>query len=237
VTRLGEIFSVAVLVPAFNEQRTIEAVVTGALPHVDSVLVVDDGSTDGTAEAARRAGAEVISHARNLGKGCAVRTGLERILTRGHTHVLLMDGDLQHLPADIPRLLDAAASTGGSPPGDARIDLVIGERVFDRSRMPASRYYSNVIGSRALSWLIGTRIRDSQSGFRLVRCDALRGLALESTAYEIETEMLIKLVRRGRRVGRVSVSVSYDGGPSKLRPIRDTTRTCFLAVYYRYLAG
>jgi glycosyltransferase involved in cell wall biosynthesis len=236
VTRLGEIVSVAVLVPAFNEQRTIGAVVSGALPHVASVLVVDDGSTDGTAEAARRAGAEVISHARNLGKGCAVRTGLERILARRHTHVLLMDGDLQHRPDDIPRLLDAAGSAGGRAPGD-ELDLVIGERVFDRTRMPASRYYSNVIGSLALSGLIGTRIRDSQSGFRLVRCDALRGLCLGSTGYEIETEMLIKLVRRGARVGRVPVSLSYGGGPSKLRPIRDTTRTCLLAVFYRYLSG
>src|SRR5262249_40102018 len=111
----------------------------------------------------------------------------------------------------------------------------VGERVFDKSKMPRSRYYSNVIGSRALSGFIGSEIRDSQSGFRLIRCDVLRGMPLTATGYEIETEMLIKLARRGAPMTSVPVELSY-GARSKLRPIRDTTRTCFLAVYYRFLS-
>ncbi len=234
--------SVCVLIPAFNEAGTIAHVVTGIhtrLPDAD-IVVVDDGSTDETAERAAAAGATVLRHAENRGKGHAVRTGLAHVLAaaaatetataaalpRPCTHVLLMDGDLQHRPEDAPRLLDAARTTGA--------DVVVGERVFDKSQMPRSRYYANVIGSWALSSFIGSTIKDSQSGFRLIRCDVLRGLTLESTGYEIETEMLIKLARRGARMVSVPVTLHY-GAKSKLRPIRDTTRTCFLAVYYRFL--
>jgi glycosyltransferase involved in cell wall biosynthesis len=169
----------------------------------------------------------VIRHLQNRGKGHAVRSGLAQILAQPYSHVLLMDGDGQHRPEDVPKLLEAART------GDA--DLVVGARVFDKSQMPRSRYYSNTIGSRALSSFIGSPIEDSQSGFRLIRCDALRGLILTATGYEIETEMLIKLARAGIRMTSVPVTLSY-GAKSKLRPIRDTTRTCFLAVYYRFLS-
>jgi glycosyltransferase involved in cell wall biosynthesis len=218
---------VAALVPAFNEADTIAAVVSGARAHVAAVVVVDDGSTDGTASLAREAGADVVSHRLNRGKGHAVRTGLAHVLDGPFTHVLLMDGDLQHRPDDIPKLVEAARTRD--------LDLVVGARVFDRARMPRARYYSNVIGSRALSSFVGSAVRDTQSGFRLVRCELLRDLRLTSTGYEIETEMLIRLARRGARIGHVDVTLAYQGARSKLRPVRDTTRTCFLAVYYRFL--
>ena len=158
-----------------------------------------------------------------------MRTGLAQVLAdETFTHVLLMDADLQHRPEDIPTLLAAARTRD--------LDLVVGARVFDRARMPRARYYSNVVGSRALSALVGHPVRDTQSGFRLVRCGRLRDLPLTSTGYEIETELLIRLSRRGARIGHVDVTLAYEGARSHLRPIRDTTRTCFLAVYYRFLA-
>lgn len=217
----------AALIPAFNEARTIAAVVEGVRPAVDRVIVVDDGSRDGTADRARDAGAEVVVHAVNVGKGGAVRTGLARVFGGDFTHVLLLDGDLQHLPQEAASLLREAAS------GDA--DVVIGERRFERSRMPASRYHANRIGSRALSWFIGVPVRDTQCGFRVFRVDALRPLHLRATGYEVETEMLVKIRRRGGRIAAVPITAVYDGQRSKLRPVRDTTRTCFLAVYYRFL--
>jgi glycosyltransferase involved in cell wall biosynthesis len=217
---------VVAVIAAFNEGPHIREVVGGTRPHVDAVVVVDDGSTDDTATAAEAAGAEVVRHAGNRGKGVAVRSGLDAVRGRGFTHVLLMDGDLQHRPADVPRLTAAAA-------GDA--DVIVGARSFDRSQMPASRYWSNVIGSWALGGLVGVPIRDTQSGFRLIRLAALDGLTLTATGYEIETEMLIRLARRGAVVREVPVALAYDGAPSKLRPVRDTTRTCFLALFYRFL--
>lgn len=217
---------VAALVPAYNEATTIAAVVGGVRPHVDIVVVVDDGSNDGTGVHARTAGGQVMVHAVNRGKGHAVRTGLATILKGDFTHVLLMDGDMQHLPGEAPALLEAARSGGA--------DVVVGERRFDRLRMPASRYYANRFGSRALSGFMGVRLGDTQCGFRVFRTDIVRRMRLRATGYDIETEMLVKLGRLGGRIEHVPVSAVY-GGASKLRPVRDTTRTCLLAVYYRYI--
>ena len=218
---------VAAVIPAFNEADTIRSVISGLAASLAHVVVVDDGSTDGTAERSREAGAEVLVHERNLGKGRAVRTGLARVLAGDFTHVLLIDGDMQHLPAEASRLIHAAETS--------HADVVIGERAFKRSEMPASRYHANRIGSRVLSWFVGVPLGDTQCGFRIFRTDALRPLVLSATGYEIETEMLVKVRRRGGRVASVPVTAVYSGQRSKLRPVRDTTRTCFLAVYYRFL--
>jgi glycosyltransferase involved in cell wall biosynthesis len=217
----------AALVPAYNETETIADVVRGVRPFVSQVLVVDDGSTDGTGDEARAAGAHVIAHQANRGKGHAVRTGLAHLLRGGLTHVVLLDGDMQHLPQETPRLLEAARAT--------EADVVIGERRFDRAGMPASRYHANRIGSRALSWFVGVPVRDTQCGFRVFRAEALRRMPLSASGFEVETEMLVKLRRLGGRIASVPVTAVYNGQRSKLRPIRDTTRTCFLAVYYRFL--
>ena len=101
--------------------------------------------------------------------------------------------------------------------------------------MPRSRYYANRIGSRVLSWLVGVGLDDTQCGYRAFRLAALDGLRLNSRGYEVETEMLVKLVRRGARIATVPITAVYAGQQSKLRPVRDTTRTCFLAVYYRFI--
>lgn len=215
------------LVPAYNEADTVAAVVGGLLPFVGAVTVVDDGSSDGTGHRARAAGAAVIRHPVKSGKGTAVRTGLAAILPTTCTHVLLIDADLQHKPEESPRLIDVADATGA--------ELVIGERQFDRDSMPMSRYHTNRIGSRALSWFVGVPVADTQCGFRLFAADALRGVRLGARGYEIETEMLVKVRRRGGRIASAPVSAVYNGRPSRLRPIRDTTKTCFLAVYYRFL--
>jgi glycosyltransferase involved in cell wall biosynthesis len=215
------------IVPAFNEAGSIAEVVTGLHGLVSHVLIVDDGSTDETAARARAAGAEVLSRGTNTGKGSAVRAGLAHVMTGPFTHVLLLDGDLQHRPSEASRLLDAAERTGA--------DLVLGERQFSREGMPAARYHANRIGSRALSWFVGAPVLDSQCGFRVCRLDALRNLPLRARGYEIETEMLVKLRRRGARLASVPITAVYTAERSKLRPVRDTTRTCFLAVYYQFL--
>jgi glycosyltransferase involved in cell wall biosynthesis len=217
------------LIAAFNEEETIAAVVAGVLRHLADVVVVDDGSTDRTAERAAAAGARVVRHPQNRGKGAAIRTGLAQVLAGPHSHVLFIDGDLQHDPNDIPMLLSAGERTG--------CDLVIAERAFAKGSMPTARFYSNRIGSRILSAFIGTEVADSQSGFRLARADRLRELHLTATGYEIETEMLIKLARRRASLCRVGIAARYQGSRSRLRSVRDTFRTCMLAVRYRYLSG
>lgn len=219
---------VVALVPALNEARTIGQVILGVAPHVHAVVVVDDGSTDGTGDIAARSGAIVLRHPAIGGKGSAVRTGLQYVLARPDvTHVLMLDGDMQHLPDEAPRLIAAAVATGA--------DLVVGERAFNREAMPAARYYANRAGSRALSSFMGVALGDTQCGYRLFRADILRRVKLRATGYDIETEMLVKVGRLGGRIEHVRVSAVYNGAKSKLRPVRDTTRTCFRAVYYRYI--
>jgi glycosyltransferase involved in cell wall biosynthesis len=218
---------VAAVIPAFNEAATIANVVSGIRALVDQVIVVDDGSADDTAVRATAAGAVVLRHECNAGKGNAVRTGLAHVMDGPFTHVLLLDGDMQHLPAEAERLIAAAADSGA--------DAVLGERRFFREGMPASRYHANRLGSAVLSWFVGVRLRDTQCGFRIFRLDSLRRLRLRATGYEIETEMLVKVRRRGGRLASVPVTAVYGNEQSKLRPVRDTTRTCFLAVYYRFL--
>jgi glycosyltransferase involved in cell wall biosynthesis len=217
------------VIPAFNEESRIAAVVRGIAGAVAGIVVVDDGSSDATAHEAASAGAEVLRRAANGGKGAAIRAGLTAVLAHRCTHVLFIDGDGQHRPGDVPALVAAARDGVG-------VGVVVGERQFARGRMPRSRYYANVIGSRALSWFIGTEVRDTQSGFRLVNAEWLRDLPLTATGYEIETEMLIRLARRGASIVRIPVAAVYTDAPSKLRPLRDTTRTCFLAVKYRFLS-
>jgi glycosyltransferase involved in cell wall biosynthesis len=214
------------LVPAYNEGATIASVLQGARPFLDDIVVVDDGSEDETALVAERAGARVVRHAHNQGKGVAVRTGLSHVLPDAFSHVLFIDADLQHDPSDIPLLVDKARNGVG--------DFVVAERSFDRESMPRARYYANTIGSQVMSLLTATPIRDSQSGFRLIRAELLRPLALTARRYEIEAEILVKLVRRGAHVERVPIESTYEGARSKMRPVRDVFRICMLTMHYRY---
>ena len=222
--------TICALIAAFNEERHVGQVVKSTAPYVSQVVVVDDRSTDATAANACEAGATILKHERNLGKGCAIRTGLACVVKGSYTHVLFLDADLQHDPTEIPKLVERAEHGVG--------EFVLGERELKKGAMPAARFYSNVIGSRILSRFIGAEVADSQSGFRLIRTDLLRKVQLTSSGYEIETEMLIKLVRAGATLERVAVRrLQYEGAHSKIRPFRDTFRTCMLALRYRYTSG
>jgi len=219
---------ICAIIPAFNERPRIGAVVSGVRPYVDTVVVVDDGSDDGTAEAAEAAGAECIRHHRNQGKGAALRLGLRHVQARDFSHVLFLDGDGQHRAEDIPSLVSTAERTGAG--------LVIGTRSFDRARMPAPRYYSNSLGSRVASWLAGQEIRGSQSGFRLIRLDCLRGVELKARKYEIEMEILIKLSRLGCAIEHAPITTVYENGQarSKMKVIPDTVRICLHSLWFRW---
>jgi glycosyltransferase involved in cell wall biosynthesis len=219
---------IGALIPAFNEADRIGEVVTRARRHVDNVVVIDDGSTDGTAAEARQAGADCISSPVRQGKGAALRKGIEAIRRREFTHVVLMDGDGQHDPDDIPKLAGVANETGA--------DLVVGARTFVREGMPLPRYFSNTIGSKVASNMVGMRLSDSQCGFRLVRADKLHALRLRANKYEIEMELIIKAVAAGYRVAEAPVRTVYEDGQSrsKMRIVRDTVRICMWSLMYRY---
>lgn len=215
------------LIAAYNEAKHIAPVIESISRYVQSVLVVDDGSNDPTAAVASGAGAEVIRHASRRGKGTAIRTGLAALAGRDVTYILLLDGDGQHDPEDAPRLVQAAETR--------RYDLVIGHRTLDRRINGSIRYYTNVVGCNILSRWTGLELLDSQSGFRLIRAERLAGIELDARGFEIETEMLLKLCRRGARVGHVEVRCLAPSRKSRLRPVRDVTRICVSALKYHYM--
>lgn len=216
---------VVAVIPAFQCEASIAAVVTGVRRHLAAVVVVDDGSSDATAEVAAAAGARVERLPANRGKGYALAHGIERALALEPAAVLLLDGDGQHDPGDVPALL-AAWDRGG-------VELVVGSRMGDTESIPAARYWTNRIGSKILSWMTGWEIEDSQSGFRLVAADLLRRMPLVARGYAVESEMLIKAAHRGARLAQVPIRTIYEGGPSHYRPVLDTVRISLWAIYWK----
>ncbi len=215
----------AAVIPAYDCEPTIAGVVEGASRWLSEVVVVDDGSSDRTAERAAAAGARVISLAQNRGKGAALRVGIEHALALGVAAVVLLDGDGQHDPADLPRLIDAW--DGG------RYDLLVGTRLQDTRRIPKARYWTNYIGTRILSWMTGYELQDSQSGYRMLASTLLRRLRLSADDYAIESEMLIKAGRCAARLGHVPVRTIYEGQPSHFRPFADTVRIALASIRHK----
>jgi len=217
--------TVLAIIPAYGEGRFIADVVRRVMQHVQSVLVVDDGSPDCTAAEAERAGAKVIRHPANFGKGAALKTGLEYATSTEAEYFLFMDGDGQHDPADIVGFLDAINGSG--------FDLVVGNRMQNQGSMPLIRRWTN----QFMSWQIGrickTPIPDSQCGFRLAKKALLPVLMAPSNRFEFETESIILAARRGFRLGFVPIRTIYTGQSSKIRPLQDTIRYLRLINRYR----
>lgn len=222
---------ICALIPAFNEAHHIAKVVEGTKAYVQTVVVIDDGSKDGTLQLAQAAGATCLQSKVNRGKSTALCMGIDYARAQGFTHALTLDGDGQHLPQDIPALLRVAEET--------RADLVIGARPFALDQMPRGRYYTNTVGSWLTSAIVGCEIKDSQSGFRLFQLDKLSNIRLRSRRYEIEMEVLIKMTRSGCTIAHSPIQMIYfhDHAHSKLRLVRDTARTFLWSFAYRFLGA
>jgi glycosyltransferase involved in cell wall biosynthesis len=206
----------AAVIPCLNEQATISEVVHGVRRHVDTVFVIDDGSTDGTTARARAAGARVIRHGERRGKGAALQTGCQAACREGHRYALVMDGDGQHSPDDIPKFLVCAEQTSAA--------LVVGNRMHDLRTMPHVRRIVNWWMSRQLSAIAGQTLPDTQCGFRLMRLDAWSQLPITSARFEVESEILLAFSLAGHRPVFVPIRVIYGAEQSKINPIKDTLR-------------
>ena len=212
---------VCVVIPALNVAATIGPLVCAIRTAGWPVCVVDDGSGDGSGVAAAAAGAHVITHPVNRGKGCALMSGFRYALDRGYGAVITMDGDGQHDPAELAAFVAAAEGA----------DLVIGNRMHNASAMPFIRRLTNRMMSAILSRQCGLRIPDSQCGYRLIRCPWLQRLPLSSSRYDLESEILIRAARRGAVIVSVPIRVIYRDQRSHIRPCRDTLR--FLHLLWR----
>jgi glycosyltransferase involved in cell wall biosynthesis len=215
---------IAAVIPAFQEEKHIADVARRALAQVALLVVVDDGSTDATAETARAAGAEVIVHPANRGKGEAIKTGLRHWLERDAEYVVLLDGDGQHLPEEISRFIETAQRTNAK--------LLIGSRMHNVARMPLVRRAVNHYMSRKISALCGRDIPDTQCGFRMLHRDLIPDVLGGGERFDYETEMLIFASRRGYDIESVPITTVYADETSSIHPVRDTVR--FFKMIRRY---
>ncbi len=208
---------VVALIPAYNEVAHIGEVVQGALQHTDAVIVIDDGSTDGTAAAAALAGARVIAHPVNRGKGVALRSGFAWAVRHGVALAFTLDADGQHDPQEMPLFLETYRRTGA--------DLIIGQRQY--AEMPGVRRWANRIGRRLLAWALGQDIPDNQSGYRLYSRRLLTLLqAVEeghsAARFSYEVEVIARAAGAGYPIAWVSVRTIYADEQSHFHPIRDS---------------
>jgi Glycosyl transferase family 2 len=200
-----------VVVPAYDEASTIDGVVQRARVHAP-VIVVDDGSTDGTAEAATHAGAEVHRHPRRLGKAQALRTGVAVARARGATHIITLDADGQHDPDDIPALLAVAAPR----------TLVIGTRSPGEGALPAGRAEAVVVAGFFVNWASGLRLADTQSGFRVYPTAVFDEIPTRRGGFVFETEVLVAAAMCGWAVREVPVrALPRVAARSRFRPVVD----------------
>lgn len=189
-------------IPCFNEERFIGSVVLKAKKFVDEVIVIDDGSTDRTAEIAEAAGALVIRHERNQGKGVAINTAFEQARRTGCSGLVLLDGDGQHEPSDIPSLL--------RPVLEGEADMVVGSRFLaTKSQMPRYRRVGQRILTLATNLGSQVKLTDSQSGFRAFSHKAMNALSLREEGLSVESEIQFAIGKSGLRVSEVPIDVSY----------------------------
>lgn len=205
----------SVVIPAYNEQENMGSVlekIKKITPSDTEIIVVDDGSTDNTAEIAKKKGAKVIRHWRNMGKGVSIREATS--FAKANT-VIFIDGDGQDDPFDIPKLL--LSMKNGA-------DLVIGSRwlgVLEEGAISKLHFFVTTLITQLINILFRCNITDSQAGFRCIKRDAFKSLRLTAKGYDIETEMLVKAIKHRLRIVEVPVTRRRRvHGKSKLKRIR-----------------
>lgn len=213
----AECTPLVVVIPANNEAATIRAVVLGVLAYVPRIIIVDDGSTDSTAAALTDLPITVLQNQAKLGKAASLWRGIDVALAEGAGGVITLDGDGQHDPRDLPRLIGTFLAEHGA--------IIIGSRLHARDLIPRVRYCANRFANFWISWAAGQAIADTQCGYRIYPIGVLRALRLplaNTEGFVLESEILIEAGRRGVRIVAVPVTAIYPRGRrSRFRPVAD----------------
>ncbi len=216
-----------VVIPSYNEARTIGGIVRDIVKMGMSVLVVDDGSVDSTERAALDNGAMVLRNRHNLGKGLSIREGIKYVLAKTNFEwMITMDADGQHHTEDIPVLMKAAEEDD--------VDIVIGNRMLETKTMPSLRYWTNRFTSWVVSQICRQDIPDTQCGYRLFRVSTLKNMELISEKFDIESEMLIEAAEKRFKMKAVPIQTIYGREVSAIKPIRDTIKFFTLVLRYHF---
>lgn len=188
------------VIPAFNEEKTIAEVLTNTRPFVDEIIVVNDGSSDRTAEIARAYKAVVVTHVINRGLGAAIETGFEVARRNSAEVVVTLDADGQHDPSEILKLIEAI---------ERGADVVIGSRMISKIGMPWYRQIANTLGNLVTFFLFGAFVTDSQSGFRAFTAYALRQIKIQTNRMEVSSELIAEAKRHKLTLVEVPIKAIY----------------------------
>ncbi|MGZ8183260.1 MAG: glycosyltransferase family 2 protein [Methylobacter sp.] len=222
------------VIPAYNESATIREVVQGALRHLGTVIVVDDGSSDGTVEKLSNLPVTLRHHHENMGKAASLWNGMQAALNLGAKGIITMDGDGQHDPADLPRLLMAAQTHPDR--------LVIGSRLWNRDVIPMARYRANRFANFWIAWASGQAIEDSQSGFRVYPAQLIRLCRFKlsrNRSFVFESEIIIEAARHRFPCAFVPVQTTYpeNARPSHFHPVKDIVRITRMVAWRLFIRG
>ena len=221
--------NIGVIIPALNAAKTLGPIVAEAKEYVEKVVVVDDGSSDGTGDVARQNGAIVIRHDVNRGKGGALKSGFLWAIEQQLDGVITLDADGQHLPRQIPQFIEHRRATGA--------DLIIGGRAHLFDGMLPRRRMANRFSAWAVAKASRTKIKDSQSGFRFYSARVLREIPLRAEGFDMETEVIIRAGVRGLRVEQIPIELGFVDGlsTSHYKPLADTFRIAWTGFRARFL--
>lgn len=214
-----------VAIATYNNEKTLQKIVADSLLYAKHVVVVNDGSTDGTAEILKGFGNQitVLDHGENKGKGQALRTAFEWARTENFDHLISIDSDGQHFPADIPKFLEEIASNGNA--------LLIGSRNMDQDHIPGKSSFGNRFSNFWFRFETGIKLQDTQSGFRLYPLAKMKKRRYWTTKFEFEIEVIVKAAWEGIPVKNIPIQIHYDIGDERIshfRPFQDFSRISVL---------
>ncbi|MFC1557880.1 glycosyltransferase family 2 protein [candidate division KSB1 bacterium] len=205
-----------VVVPVYNEADHLQSLIGSLNNHLScgQIIIVDDGSSDGTPRILKKSPVISVIQDKNHGKGYALRKGFNKALEIGFDWILTMDGDMQHNPDDIASFTTRAQEGG--------CDIILGSRMADISTMPYQRIISNTLASLLITLRTGQKIKDSQCGYRMIHRRVLENISLNNDGYMMESELLIKAGLKDFIIDSVPVQTIYNESKSAIKPVKDS---------------
>ena len=221
-----------VIIPTYNNSGTLSSIISGVLKFTDSVIVVNDGSTDGTSDILKQfQDITVVTHEVNKGKGIALRTGFKKAVELDLDYAVTIDSDGQHNPEDLPNFIEKIEKEPGS--------LIVGARNMEQSTVPGKSSFGHKFSNFWYKVETGIDLPDTQSGYRLYPVKKLKDIRYITNRFEFEIEVIVRAAWAGIRVTHVPVSVIYfpkETRVSHFRPVRDFTRVSILNTILVFLA-
>lgn len=204
---------ICAIIPVYNEEKNLGFVIKKVKEHDLDIIVIDDGSTDNTAEIAKREDVYLIRHPVNEGKGKALRDGFRYALEKGYDLIITLDADGQHNPDEIPLFIKKIS--------DSAAGIIVGNRLHSPTGMPSSRLFINKLFSKITSKVCKQNIPDALCGYRIIKRAVLASIKLNAKRFDMDPQILIKTAKAGFKIDSINIKCIYAGEYSDVRPLRD----------------